>query len=149
MQRHIHKVHVYLAVTCHLHFWQNDQGLLCATAESSPFWTWLRIQKSGQVAQKRSGAVISTQVKKGEGSGKHSLERAGDLLLLVLAAVISAIPDVRVAVVIPRPPHQAMLVEVAGCIQALVCGHAQPGHLQATRETLSASESQTETRVCD
>ena len=26
------KVHVCLCVTCHMHFWQNDQGLLCATA---------------------------------------------------------------------------------------------------------------------
>ena len=25
-------VHVYLAVTCHLHFWQNDWDLLCVTA---------------------------------------------------------------------------------------------------------------------
>ena len=32
MQSHIHKVHVCLAVTCHLHFWQNDRGLLRATA---------------------------------------------------------------------------------------------------------------------
>ena len=91
----------------------------------------------------------SKRLKKGEGSGKHSLERAGDLLLLVLAAVICAVPTVRVAVVIPWCPHQAMLVEVAGCVQALVCGHAQPGHLQAARETLSASENPTETRVCD
>ena len=32
MQSHIHKVHACLAVTCHLHFWRNDWGLLCATA---------------------------------------------------------------------------------------------------------------------
>ena len=32
MQSHIHKVYVCLAVTCHLHFWQNDRGLLRATA---------------------------------------------------------------------------------------------------------------------
>ena len=32
MQSHIRKVHACLAVTCHLCFWQNDQGLLCATA---------------------------------------------------------------------------------------------------------------------
>ena len=32
MQSHIRKVYVCLAVTCHLHFWQNDQGLLRATA---------------------------------------------------------------------------------------------------------------------
>ena len=25
------KVYVRLGVTCHLHFWKNDQGLLCAT----------------------------------------------------------------------------------------------------------------------
>ena len=32
MQSHIRKVHEYLAVTCHWHFWQNDRGLLRATA---------------------------------------------------------------------------------------------------------------------
>ena len=32
MQSHIHKVYACLAVTCHLHFWQNDRGLLRATA---------------------------------------------------------------------------------------------------------------------
>ena len=32
MQSHICTVHVCLAVTCHLHFWQNDQVLLHATA---------------------------------------------------------------------------------------------------------------------
>ena len=31
MQSHIRKVYPCLAVTCHLHFWQNDRGLLCAT----------------------------------------------------------------------------------------------------------------------
>ena len=32
MQSHIRKVRSYLAVTCHLHFWQNDWGLLHAAA---------------------------------------------------------------------------------------------------------------------
>ena len=32
MQSHIRKVYACLAVTCHLHFWQNDRDLLCATA---------------------------------------------------------------------------------------------------------------------
>ena len=32
MQSHIRKVHACLAATCHLHFWQNDRGLLRATA---------------------------------------------------------------------------------------------------------------------
>ena len=32
MQSHICKVHACLAITCHLHFWQNDRNLLRATA---------------------------------------------------------------------------------------------------------------------
>ena len=32
MQSHIRKVYACSAVTCHLHFWQNDQDLLHATA---------------------------------------------------------------------------------------------------------------------
>ena len=32
MQSHICQVYACLAVTCHLHFWQNDRDLLCATA---------------------------------------------------------------------------------------------------------------------
>ena len=32
IQTHVGRVHVCLAVTCHLHFWQNDRGLLRATA---------------------------------------------------------------------------------------------------------------------
>ena len=32
MQSHICKVYACLAVTCYLHFWQNDQDLLYATA---------------------------------------------------------------------------------------------------------------------
>ena len=32
MQGHIRKVYACLAVTCHLHFWQNDRDLLRATA---------------------------------------------------------------------------------------------------------------------
>ena len=32
MQSHIRKVYACAAVTCHLHFWQNDQDILCTTA---------------------------------------------------------------------------------------------------------------------
>ena len=32
MQSHIRKVHAYLAVTCHLHIWQNDRDLIRAAA---------------------------------------------------------------------------------------------------------------------
>ena len=37
MQSHICKVYASLAVTCHLHFWQNDRDLLRATAVT---WGW-------------------------------------------------------------------------------------------------------------
>ena len=43
MQSHIRKVYACLAVTCHLHFWQNDRGLLRATATatiSHVGWGW-------------------------------------------------------------------------------------------------------------
>ena len=41
------RVHAYLGVTCHLHFWQNGQGLLCTTAAT---WGWngCRIRVSKQ-----------------------------------------------------------------------------------------------------
>ena len=38
MQSHIRKVYACLAVTCHLHFWQNDRDLLHATAVTRD-WT--------------------------------------------------------------------------------------------------------------
>ena len=45
MQSHIRKVYACLAVTCHLHFWQNDCGLLCATAVTQG---WNRYQNKSQ-----------------------------------------------------------------------------------------------------
>ena len=45
MQSHIHKVHVCLAVTCHLHFRQNDRVLLHATAVTLG---WNRYQNKSQ-----------------------------------------------------------------------------------------------------
>ena len=47
MQSHIRKVYVCLAVTCHLHFWQNDLELLCATAVPTRGWNGYR-NKSAQ-----------------------------------------------------------------------------------------------------
>ena len=41
MQSHIRKVYACLAVTCHLHFWRNDRGLLHATAVT-PGWNGYR-----------------------------------------------------------------------------------------------------------
>ena len=37
MQSHIRKVYACLAVTCHLHFWRNDRGLLRAPAVTRGF----------------------------------------------------------------------------------------------------------------
>ena len=45
MQSHICKVYVCLAVTCHLHFWQNDRSLLRATAVTQG---WNRYQNKSQ-----------------------------------------------------------------------------------------------------
>ena len=41
MQSHVRKVHAYLAVTCHLHFWQNDRDLLHAIAVTR-WWSGYR-----------------------------------------------------------------------------------------------------------
>ena len=45
MQSYIRKVYAYLAVTCHLHFWQNDRGLLRATAVTLHSYLSLTIYK--------------------------------------------------------------------------------------------------------
>ena len=52
MQSHVYKVCACLTVTCHLHFWQNDRDLLCATEviwgwngyrnKSTESWPWRR-----------------------------------------------------------------------------------------------------------
>ena len=42
-QSHIHKVYAFLAVTCHLHFWQNDRDFLRATAVTRG-WNGCRYQ---------------------------------------------------------------------------------------------------------
>ena len=44
MQSHIHRVHVCLAVTCHLHFWQNDQDLFHAV-EVERYWNMSQHRK--------------------------------------------------------------------------------------------------------
>ena len=42
-----------LGVTCHLHFWQNDQGLLCATAVTQG-WNghWIRVSTQSWLEKK-------------------------------------------------------------------------------------------------
>ena len=45
MQNHIHNVYACLAVTCHLHFWQNDRDLLRAAAVT---WGWNRYRNKSQ-----------------------------------------------------------------------------------------------------
>ena len=49
MQSHIRKVYACLAVTCHLHFWQNDRDLLRATAVTrgwNRYWNKSQHRKS-------------------------------------------------------------------------------------------------------
>ena len=38
MQSHIRKIHTCLAVTCHLHFWQNDRDFLWSGVLTAPAW---------------------------------------------------------------------------------------------------------------
>ena len=45
MQSHIRKVYACLAVTCHLHFWQSDRGLLRATAVTRGWNRKLTLEK--------------------------------------------------------------------------------------------------------
>ena len=42
---HIRKVYACLAVTCHLHFWQNDWDALCANAVTKG-WNGYRNEKT-------------------------------------------------------------------------------------------------------
>ena len=54
MQSHIRKVYACLAVTCHLHFWQDDQDLLRATAVTRG-WNgyWNRSQRRKLTLEKK------------------------------------------------------------------------------------------------
>ena len=49
-----HRVHVCLAVTCHLHFWQNGQDLLHATAVTQEWnWYWNKSQLRKLTVEKK------------------------------------------------------------------------------------------------
>ena len=48
VQSHIDRVYACLAVTCHLHFWQNDRGLLRATAVTRG-WNGYRNKRAQKV----------------------------------------------------------------------------------------------------
>ena len=48
LQSHMRKVYACLAVTCHLHFWQNDRGLLRATAVTRE-WNGYRNESAQKV----------------------------------------------------------------------------------------------------
>ena len=55
MQSHIRRLHAWLAVTCHLHFEQNDQDLLHATV-ATQWWNryWNKSQHRKLTLQKKS-----------------------------------------------------------------------------------------------
>ena len=46
-ESHIHRMHACLAITCHLHFWQNDRDLIRATAVTRG-WNGYRNKESTQ-----------------------------------------------------------------------------------------------------
>ena len=49
MQSHIRKVYACLAVTCHLRFWQNERGLLRATAVTRCACVRVRVRARARV----------------------------------------------------------------------------------------------------
>ena len=51
---HIRKVYACLAVTCHLHFWQNDRDFLRATVVTR---VWNGYRNKGQPGEENSPAV--------------------------------------------------------------------------------------------
>ena len=65
MQSHIHKVHAYLAVTCHLHFWQNDRGLLRATAVTRGWNGYRKKERKKERKKKRRKKERKKERKKG------------------------------------------------------------------------------------
>ena len=50
----MHRVHAYLAVTCHLHLWQNDRDLLHATAATQVGGAWVGGEGGGEWYQVRN-----------------------------------------------------------------------------------------------
>ena len=70
MQSHIRKVYACLAVTCHLHFWQNDRDLLRATAMRNEPWVWPEVGDAGTsgagAVPLRSAQLMEQQKKRKE-----------------------------------------------------------------------------------
>ena len=103
MQSHVRKVHAYLAVTCHLHFWQNDRDLLHATAVTR-WWSGYR--------NKRQYRKFTLEMK--------ILPRPFNHESGVLTTELS-----------PTPRIQTLSVSVSVCLSLLymvllaLCGHLQ------------------------
>ena len=62
MQSHIRKVYTCLAVTCHLHFWQNGRDLLRATAVT---WGWNGYRNKSQHRKSTLKKKILTPLQQG------------------------------------------------------------------------------------
>ena len=57
-QSHICRMHVCLALTCHLHFWQNDWDFSCATVVTwGRNWCWNKSQRRNLTAEETSFAT--------------------------------------------------------------------------------------------
>ena len=61
IQSHICSMHVCLAVTCHLHFWQNDQDLVCATVVTQRHYVCTLLYESSDTSN-YTNASISHEV---------------------------------------------------------------------------------------
>ena len=62
MQNHILKVHAYLAVTCHPHFWQYDRGLLRAAAVTLAWNGYRNKSQHRKLTQEKKSLLLLLQV---------------------------------------------------------------------------------------
>ena len=92
------RVYTCLSVTCHLHFWQNGRGLLCATAvtRSETYTDWKSAQKVNSGEEKSPAARVGT--------------RTRNLSITSPALYQQAIPaNVGMSVSSGQPPHNRPL----------------------------------------
>ena len=102
MQSHIRKVYACLAVTCHLHFWQNDRDLLRAfTCQTRPVWSWLvSYQNMTYSSQSISGICNHLKKKKNDSDESHD-----SLIVRNEMNPVSRQPAINMTSVHINPPH--------------------------------------------
>ena len=88
MQSHIHRVLVCLAVTCHLHFWHNDQDLLCATMVTRGGGTNTEIRVSTRSAYFKISAKPTVKIKSGQKNLHQMASKQSEPLFMICITFI-------------------------------------------------------------